>query len=117
VSQLEVRFEMDGGQPVGFAYADSGGQFTFQKSGISVDQPLYVVVQLEGYKTYRERVGGVFGMSSFDGMLTIFMERETTVRIDKSGGSIVDLKQLRQRFRRRLSMNMKRRSRNRRRET
>src|SRR5215831_15428776 len=29
----EVRFETDGGQPVGFAYADSNGEFTFQKSG------------------------------------------------------------------------------------
>src|SRR4051812_39273705 len=35
VSQLEVRFESDGGQPMGFAYADDSGQFTFQKSGIS----------------------------------------------------------------------------------
>src|SRR4051812_4141205 len=26
----EVRFETDGGQPVGFAYADSGGEFNFR---------------------------------------------------------------------------------------
>src|SRR5205814_1975369 len=53
------------------------------------------VVELAGYRTYRERIGGVFGMSSFDGILTIFMERENPVRIDKSGGSVVDLRQLR----------------------
>jgi Flp pilus assembly protein TadD len=96
VTQLEVRFETDGGQPLGFAYADSSGQFTFQGSGIPTDQGLYVVIKLDGYKPYRELVGGPFGMNSFGGMMTIFMERETTIRIDKSGGSsIVDLKQLR----------------------
>src|SRR4051812_20928129 len=49
VSQLEVRFETDGGQPLGFAYADDSGQFTFQQSGLNMEQSLYVVVQLEGY--------------------------------------------------------------------
>ena len=94
VSQLEVRFETEGGQPQGFAYADSNGQFTYQQSGGGFDQTLYVVVQLEGYKPYRERVGGGFGMSSFEGMMTIFLERED-IRIEKSGFPVVDLKQLR----------------------
>jgi tetratricopeptide (TPR) repeat protein len=57
---------------------------------------MYVVIKLDGYKPYRELVGGPFGMNSFSGIMTIFMERETKIRIEKPGGSpIVDLKQLR----------------------
>jgi len=84
---LEIRFETDGGQPIGFAYADSTGQFTFQKMGVPSDQTLYVVVNLEGYKPYRERV---FGTS-----LAIFLDRETTTTAPARGGTpVVDLKQL-----------------------
>jgi tetratricopeptide (TPR) repeat protein len=95
VSQLEVRFESDGGPPLGFAYADSSGQFTFHTSAVSADQTLYIAIQLDGYKPFREQIGGVFGMTSLDSTITVFLERETTIRIDKSGPSIVDLRQLR----------------------
>ncbi len=91
---VEVRFEMEGGQPIGFAYANSDGEFTFQKNGINVDQTLYVVVNVDGYKPYRDRIYGGFGRSSFDGFINVFLEREDKV-IEKGGAAIVDLKQLR----------------------
>src|SRR5262245_34545696 len=34
----EVRFETDGGQPVGFTYADSNGEFRFTQTGAVPDQ-------------------------------------------------------------------------------
>jgi len=91
---LEIRFESEGGQPIGFAYADSGGEFNFQKPGISSDQTMYVVVNLEGYKPYRERIFGSFGRSSFEGFVNIFLEREASAS-SNNGATIVDLKQLR----------------------
>jgi tetratricopeptide (TPR) repeat protein len=95
----EVRFETDGGQPVGFAYANSSGEFNFQQTGVNLDQNLYVVVNIDGFKPYRERVFGAFGMSGFDGFLTIFLERETKVAVPGKGGpAVVDLKQLRARI-------------------
>jgi len=98
-SIVEVRFETDGGQPIGFAYADSGGEFNFQRTGISLDQNLYVVVNIEGFKPYRERVYGGLGTGTFDGFVTIFLERESTVSVAAKGGaSVVDLKQLRARI-------------------
>jgi Flp pilus assembly protein TadD len=95
-SILEVRIEMDGGQPLGVAYANPEGEFTFRQSGFGTDQSLYVVVNLEGFKPYRERIGGVFGLNGFDGTVTIFLERENTVRVPAKGGpAVIDIKQLR----------------------
>jgi tetratricopeptide (TPR) repeat protein len=87
----EVRIETDGGQPIGFAYANSTGEFYFQQAGLTLDQNLYVVVKIDGFKPYRERVF----MGTFDGFVTIFLERETTVTVSRPGESVVDLKQLR----------------------
>jgi Flp pilus assembly protein TadD len=95
-SITEVRFETDGGQPVGFAYANSSGEFNFQQTGMNLDQNLYVVVNVDGFKPYRERVFGAFGMTGFDGFVTIFLERESTVTVPAKGrAAVVDLKQLR----------------------
>ncbi len=92
---IEVRFETDGGQPVGFAFTDSNGEFTFQRLGFSGDQTLFVIVNLEGFKPYRERIGGVFGMSSFAGLINIFLDREAKAGREAAGATVVDLKQLR----------------------
>src|SRR5262245_29530960 len=89
----EVRFETDGGQPVGFAYADSNGEFRFTQTGAAPDQTLYVIVKVEGYKPYRERLYNAFG--GFDSFITIFLEREATTTITRGGAAVVDLKQLR----------------------
>ena len=35
-SILEVRFETDGRQLIGFAYANTSGEFVFQKTGITL---------------------------------------------------------------------------------
>lgn len=95
-SIIEVRFETDGGQPIGFAYASSGGDFSFRKGGVSLDQSLFVVVNMEGFKPYRERLFGSFGRGGFDGFVNIFLERETEVsKSGKGGAAVVDLKQLR----------------------
>jgi Flp pilus assembly protein TadD len=91
---VEVRFEYDGGQPIGFAYANSSGEFTFQSPAIQLDQNIYVVVNVEGYKQVRQRLDGL-GPNGFGGLLNIFLERENIVRISKSGAAIVDVKQLR----------------------
>jgi Flp pilus assembly protein TadD len=91
---VEVRFEYDGGQPVGFAYANSSGEFTFQSQGLQTDQNVYVVVNVEGYKPHRQRLDGL-GPYGFGGILTIFLEHENVVRVGKSGAAIVDVKQLR----------------------
>jgi Flp pilus assembly protein TadD len=91
---VEVRFEYDGGQPIGFAYANSSGEFTFQSQAIQVDQNVYVVVNVEGYKPHRERLDGLTPYG-FGGILTIFLEHENIVRVSKSGAAIVDVKQLR----------------------
>src|SRR3984885_16102328 len=42
VTQLEVRIETEGGQPVGFGYADSRGQFTVQTGELSTDQTVFI---------------------------------------------------------------------------
>jgi tetratricopeptide (TPR) repeat protein len=93
---MEIRIETDGGQPVGFAYADSAGEFNFQKQGFSLDQTLYVVVNIEGFKPHRERIFGGFGRESIDAFVTIFLERESsTTAVNRGGSPVVDLKQLR----------------------
>jgi Flp pilus assembly protein TadD len=92
---IEVRFELDGGQPIGFAYADAVGEFNFQRTGINVDQTIYVVVNVEGFEPYRERIFGGFGRSGFEGSLNIFLERAATTSTNRGGSPVVDLKQLR----------------------
>jgi Flp pilus assembly protein TadD len=84
-SYVEVRFETDGGQPVGFAYADSNGEFNFEQRDF-LDTTLVVIVKVDGYKPYRERL--------FTTNVTIFLEREDKV-VDKSGSPLIDLRQLR----------------------
>ena len=91
---IEVRLEYDGGQPIGFAYTNSSGEFTFQGQPIQMDQSVYVAVKLDGYKPHRERLEGL-STNGFGGILTIFLERENTVRVERSGAAIVDVKQLR----------------------
>jgi Flp pilus assembly protein TadD len=88
----EVRFETDGGQPVGFAYANSDGEFTFERNSIFPDQTVYAVVNIEGFKPYRERLFFADFVGSF---LTIFLERESTVTLSGKDRTVVDLKQLR----------------------
>src|SRR2546426_4700728 len=50
---IEVRFETEGGQRIGYAYTGLSGEFTY--SGVGTSQDLYVVVGVEGFKPYRER--------------------------------------------------------------
>ena len=91
---IEVRFETDGGQPVGYAYTTSGGEFSFQDAtGIGRGQDLYAVVKVDGFKPYRERLD----MTSLGGLLTIFLEREASKgqQTTRGGTPVVDLKQLR----------------------
>lgn len=89
-SILELRFETDGRQPIGFAYANASGEFRFQKSGIMLDSTLYVVVTLEGYAPYRERVvNSGPGPGAFDATLSIFLETERTTDTAQSGGDPV----------------------------
>jgi tetratricopeptide (TPR) repeat protein len=93
---IEVRIETDGGQPVGITYANSDGEFRFQQSGSNLDQTFYIIINVEGFKQYRERI---FGDSSSNGFsssfLTIFLERDEKKAPNNAGGPIVDLKQLR----------------------
>jgi tetratricopeptide (TPR) repeat protein len=91
----EVRFETDGGQPVGFAFADSNGEFTFERNGMVPDQNVYAVVKVDGFKPYRERLFFSDFRGSFETSLTIFLEREPTVTVSGKDGTVVDLKQLR----------------------
>jgi Flp pilus assembly protein TadD len=91
---MEVRIETDGGQPIGFAYADSSGEFLFNKTGVTVDQNLYVVLNIDGFKPHKERIYG-FGDDIFEAFVTIFLERDTPEKEPSGGGPIVDLKQLR----------------------
>jgi tetratricopeptide (TPR) repeat protein len=91
----EVRFETDGGQPVGFAFADSNGEFTFERNGMVPDQNVYAVVKVDGFKPYRERLFFSDFRGSFESSLTIFLEREPTVTVSGKDGTVVDLKQLR----------------------
>jgi Flp pilus assembly protein TadD len=92
---MEVKIETDGGQPIGFAYADSTGDFHFQKTGITVDRDFYVVVNVDGFKPAKERVYGNFGNDIFEAFVTIFLEPDTPEKEPSGGGPIVDLKQLR----------------------
>jgi tetratricopeptide (TPR) repeat protein len=91
----EVRIETDGGQPVGFAFADSNGEFTFERNGIAPYQNVYAVVKVDGFKPYRERLFFSDFRGSFETVLTIFLEREPTVTVSGKDGTVVDLKQLR----------------------
>jgi len=86
-SYVEVRFESDGGQPIGYAYADGNGEFTFEQRDFLESSYIYVLVKLDGYKPYRERVYNNQG-------LTIFLEREDKV-VEKNGAALIDLRQLR----------------------
>jgi pentatricopeptide repeat protein len=98
--QLEVRIEMEGGQPLGFAYTNSSGEFSFQApmtSSVS-GQGVYVIFQMDGFKPFRERVGGLFDLNSFGTMMNIFLERDSKVHADKPGSAVVDIKQLRSRI-------------------
>jgi tetratricopeptide (TPR) repeat protein len=99
-SILEVRFETDGRQLIGFAYASVSGEFLFQKSGIAVVSSLYVVINLEGYAPYRERViNSGPGPGAFDAALSIFLEPESTPDAAQSGGvGVVDANQLKARI-------------------
>jgi Flp pilus assembly protein TadD len=93
--QIEVRLEIEGGQPYGFAYTNSSGEFRFQGPAPQNGQAVVVIVEMEGFKPYRERVGGMFDVNGLNSMITIFLDRENTIRVEKSGGDIVDFKQLR----------------------
>src|SRR5947208_1560953 len=55
---LEVHIEFECGQPLRYAYVNSGGEFSYQGRLPSTDQSVYVIIQMDGFKTYRERVGG-----------------------------------------------------------
>jgi len=90
----EVRFETEGSQPLGFAYADSTGEFTFERNGATLDQTLYIVVNVPGFKPHRERLFSDF-RGSFDGFVTIFLEPGSGKSTSSTGATIVDLKQLR----------------------
>jgi len=96
-SILEVRFETDGRQLIGFAYANAAGEFLFQKSGITVVSSVYVIVNLEGYAPYRERViNSGPGAGAFDAVLSIFLESDKTFDAAQSGGvPVVEANQLR----------------------
>jgi tetratricopeptide (TPR) repeat protein len=78
---------------LGLAYADSNGEFTFERSMLA--QTVYAIVKIEGFKPYRERIFNDFAGSSSSGFLTIFLERESTVTVPRKDGIVVDLKQLR----------------------
>lgn|GEM_PF-1466389 len=95
-SILEVRFETDGRQLIGFAYANTSGEFVFQKTGITLVSSLYVVVNLEGYAPYRERViNSGPRPGAFDATLSIFLEAEKIFDVEQSDGSpVVDVSQL-----------------------
>jgi len=95
-----VRFETDGRQLIGFAYANTSGEFLFQKSGITLVSGLYVVVNLEGYVPYRERVmNSGPGAGAFDAALSIFLEPERSADTAQSAGDpVVDTRQLRARI-------------------
>src|SRR5215510_1637178 len=95
-SITQVRFETEGGQPIGFAYADSGGEFTFERDGIPLDQTVYVMVNVDGFKPHRERLFGDL-RGSLDSFVTIFLEPESGKSVSSKGANIVDLKQLRAR--------------------
>jgi Flp pilus assembly protein TadD len=99
-SILEVRFETDGRQLIGFAYANTSGEFFFEKSGTTVVSSLYVVVNLDGYAPYRDRViNSGPGPGAFDATLSIFLEPESTPDAAPSGGvSVVDASQLKTRI-------------------
>jgi tetratricopeptide (TPR) repeat protein len=93
----EVRIELDGGQPVGFAYANTNGEFFFQQTGMQLDQNVYVAVKVDGFKEHRERVFLTQMFSNnVDAFVSIFLEREPTIiTVGPRGSAIVDLKQLR----------------------
>jgi Flp pilus assembly protein TadD len=98
-SILEVRFETDGRQVIGYAYASTSGEFLFQKSGITVVSAVYVVVELEGYAPYRERViNSGPRPGAFDATLSIFLEPEKTFDPDQSGDISFDANQLRTKY-------------------
>ena len=95
-SILEVRFETDGRQLIGFAYANAAGEFVFQKSGITLVSSLYVVVNLDGYAPYRERViNSGPRPGAFDATLSVFLEPQKIFDVEQSGGNpVVDAEQL-----------------------
>jgi len=89
---IEVRFETDGGQRIGYAYTGLSGEFTYR--GVGASQDLYVVVEIEGFKPYRERMA----YASLGGHINIFLERERFKAVEKGGSAVIDLKQLRTRI-------------------
>src|SRR3989442_14211831 len=80
---IEVRFESEGGQRLGYTYTRGAGEFTYSDNTGQVgrEQNLYVVVEVEGFKPYRERLN-TFG---FIGQITIFLERPNAIATPKSG--------------------------------
>jgi tetratricopeptide (TPR) repeat protein len=93
---VQVRVETDGGQPVGIEFAKSTGEFAFRTSGFNADQEFYVLVNMEGYKPFRDRVNGGFNFTNgYCGFTTVFLELDGAKTPEKTGGTVVDLKQLR----------------------
>lgn len=93
---VELRIDGSGKRAVQHAYTDGVGAFVFRDVPLVRDQIYYIVVELEGFKPYQERVDELLLLS---GPLTIFLESLDTTTAARAGGPyVVDVRQLQARI-------------------
>ena len=89
--KIELRIEGPGKQLISYAYTDGTGGFVFREVPLDRGQIYFVVVDLRGFKQYREPLDEV----SLSAYLTIFLEPlDTTTEMQGDGPYVVDLQQL-----------------------
>jgi tetratricopeptide (TPR) repeat protein len=96
-SDVLVRLERQGGQILAQALTDGRGVFRFQEVSAgdqTNERYLYLRVDHEGYKPYLERLDATLIRGGGNGVLTIYLEPEST-RTNPEDGTAVDVGQLR----------------------
>jgi tetratricopeptide (TPR) repeat protein len=94
--RVEVRIETASGVLNDFVFTEATGRFVFRDVSLDPDDFYFVVVEAEGFETYRERMDYQID-SRRGGNLTIFLEPERLVVTAGDGSAqVIDLSQLSQ---------------------
>jgi tetratricopeptide (TPR) repeat protein len=94
-SEVLVSLERQNGQIVAQAFTDSRGTFRFNDISAADqtnDRYVYLVVEEEGFKPYRERLDGTLVRGGGGGVFTIYLEFGDSTA--GGGGTAVDVRQL-----------------------
>jgi tetratricopeptide (TPR) repeat protein len=94
LERIGVRIETSGGTLNDFTYSEPSGRFEFRDLSFDPAELYYIVVEAEGFETYRERLDYHIGPRRA-GRLTVLLEPEGTAGVAAGTSSpLVDLSQL-----------------------